>query len=195
MCSFVAAVATSLLSLTEGCCPQVAAAVGQTMLDVLSTKDIETPLAGGAKHHGLIIAKSGEDANRIEAIIDNPLVVAYHTVEMPKTEQSRRFEQFQDKKRGGVLIVVGKLLEGYNFPPISTVAFSYGVTSPVKVYQFIGRGFRIYFEEPMDEAYCTVLVPSGFPKLRDIVNAVLSESKLPQQPGAAPMEIEDARGE
>ncbi|KAJ1636360.1 P-loop containing nucleoside triphosphate hydrolase protein [Pavlovales sp. CCMP2436] len=80
----------------------------------------------------------------------------------------RYLEQFE-KGEIDVLVVVGKLSEGYDFPPISVLAWHYPTTSVICALQFLGRALRWIKPEysnnqPLADSdqVCVTIVPKVF---------------------------------
>ncbi|KAJ1625976.1 P-loop containing nucleoside triphosphate hydrolase protein [Pavlovales sp. CCMP2436] len=81
-------------------------------------------------------------------------------------------KRYLDKFENGeidVLVVVGKLSEGYDFPPISVLAWHYPTTSVICALQFLGRALRWITpqynnDQPLDDSdqVCVTIVPKAF---------------------------------
>lgn len=145
---------------------------------VLAEKDASTPLPVGKKHHALILSNDQESADSVvvQAAELGIIVMPYHG-SLPSYSLENHLKWFQnDAEANRILAVVDMLREGYDYPPISVVAFASKVSAPVKMYQFIGRGFRVLPGEK--DVFCDVIVHKDH-KLEALYKKCLDEKLVP----------------
>jgi len=114
--------------------------ISRAIKDTLEAKNRDFPLARG--HRALAITKDINDADRFSLFCSHVGLRAapYHGDILPR-ERDNTKDHFENGELE-VLIVVGMLLEGYDFSPISISAIATPISSSVKFQQFIGRALR-----------------------------------------------------
>jgi superfamily II DNA or RNA helicase len=98
-------------------------------------------------HQGMILTRTSSEANSVASALRllNVSATAYHT-----TVSNDIVEQFKTASIR-VLVICGKLLEGFDLRSVSVVLILRNVTSRVTFTQFIGRCVRrVSLNDPVD---------------------------------------------
>lgn len=131
------------------------------VVSLLNNKDSQCPLPDGERHRAMILAQNTMEASKLKNLLlatsmgINERPAVYHTKYKHSKKELGRFMSPKCPER--ILIVVDSLREGFDFPPVSgmvcmlnsqtyyfiVVAICSSVVSPIKFYQFVGRGFRV----------------------------------------------------
>ena len=111
----------------------------------LGTKDRDCPLPNNNKHVAMIIVANVEKARNVETSIKDefpqfPAAAVYHGLK--SHELNRRMTAIKNGEIR-IIVVVKKLLEGFDHPNVSIAAICTNIRSPVKFAQFIGRAQRV----------------------------------------------------
>jgi len=143
----------------------------------LDQKDANNPLPDGRKHKALIMAPQIIDVRRIFEMAKEIFSVGMYYSKMKGAEIAKKKFESHEADSYRVLIIVDQLREGYDFPSISVVAICCNVQSPIKLYQFVGRGLRIDGEA---KAECHVIWHSNmYPQIEGLLNDVLVDKLIP----------------
>ena len=108
-------------------------------------KNRDCGLPGDVPHMAIAVTKNTEEANLAASMWNERFGVgtafAYHSKvgekELPKLMKRIKENIVQ------LVVVVAKLMEGFDHPPISIAAILTGIKSPRKFVQFVGRAQRI----------------------------------------------------
>lgn len=94
-----------------------------------------------SKAHAQQIAEAFADPESVEARVP-PAVSAYLTSDSPLEERRQIINAFQ-KKEIQIICVVGLFDEGVDIPNVETLLILRKTSSPVKIFQQLGRGLRL----------------------------------------------------
>ena len=118
----------------------------QKIKEIQERKNREQPLPNNVPHMAIAIVKNQHQCNEVakrwnQLFKEEKSAIAYHTgkSDSQQKEMMKKIEENEVK----LVVVVGKLLEGFDHPPISIAAILTKIGSPVKFTQFIGRAQRI----------------------------------------------------
>ena len=122
-------------------------AVLEKVKELQERKNREYPLPDGVPHMAMAITKNIEDADMAAHLwnsqVDEGSGIAYHS--KVDKDQPQLPELMKQIKNNNVklVVVVAKLQEGFDHPPISIAAILTNIKSPRKFVQFVGRAQRI----------------------------------------------------
>ena len=117
----------------------------QKIKEIQERKNREQPLPNEVPHMAIAIVKRQHQCDKVaekwNELCGEITAVAYHT-NKSDSQQKKMMKEIEANKVK-LVVVVGKLLEGFDHPPISIAAILTKIGSPVKFTQFIGRAQRI----------------------------------------------------
>ena len=133
---------------------QIFPVVLERVKEIQERKDRENPLPNNAPHMAIAITKDIDLAKiAVEAWNTrwgNDSAFAYHS-KLASGEQRRLMRRIR-RNDVKLVVVVAKLLEGFDHPPISIAAILTRIGSPVKFVQFVGRAQRIVRSPNLERA-------------------------------------------
>ena len=123
----------------------------------------------------MIIANGISDASNIRWICHsyNETKSAWN-----HSQQTKELKTFKNSNDCNILVVIETLKEGFDFAQISVIAFCAPISSPVKMYQYIGRGVRHENEKESENITCDIIFHVDYPskkKFSDLYEKVKKE--------------------
>lgn len=116
------------------------------MKNHLEYKDEHRPLPGENRHHGFLVCQPNKShmdrVIKIAAGCDELKPLKLFPFHGGMKSKGLKLANFENPQRLHVILVMDMLREGYDYAPISVVAFASKVHSAVKLYQAFGRGLR-----------------------------------------------------
>ena len=120
-------------------------AVLEKIEELQEIKNRDHPLPNNHPHMAIAITKQKKEADKVvekwNALCGKGSAIAYYS-KLSSRKLITMMGRIKDDKVK-LVVVVAKLLEGFDHPPISIAAILTKIRSPVKFAQFIGRAQRI----------------------------------------------------
>lgn len=122
--------------------------------ELQSIKNRDKGLPGNVPHMAIAVTKNTEEANEAASMwnkyFGTGTAIAYHS-KVGEKELPKFMKRIKENKVQ-LVVVVAKLMEGFDHPPISIAAILTGIKSPRKFVQFVGRAQRIFRYEGGQES-------------------------------------------
>lgn len=120
-------------------------AVVNKVIDCTLSKDKICPLPAQGPHCAMLIAASKQDAEEIATLCREKapdLVVEHIHSSMPQREYKAVMKKINNNEVR-ILVIVKKLLEGFDYPRVSVAGIVTRIRSPLVFAQFVGRARRV----------------------------------------------------
>lgn len=122
---------------------------GMVIDKVIECIEQEGYLPGGHPHCAMLICRDTDEADAVQILCREKrpeLKISCVHSRMPKQRLDKVMKSIEDKSLR-IVIIVQKLLEGFDYPCVSVAGILTCIRSPLKFAQFIGRARRVIPDE------------------------------------------------